>query len=252
MKYAGVSIPEEFETAVVLLSGGMDSTTLAYEVATRTTEELIFLSVDYGQRHGRLELGAAMRTAEQLQATHHILDMTALGNLLGPSALTSATIDVPEGHYTADTMKATVVPNRNAILLSIAYGIAASRGADIVATAVHAGDHTIYPDCRPEFLGMFEVAMDYALDPAVYGTTLPRLHTPFVHMTKADIVTIGEQLSVNWLNTWTCYVGGEQPCGRCGTCVERLEAFDIAEVFDPASYVDRRYWREVVKRPPNA
>src|SRR6186713_2307438 len=139
---------------VTTLSGGLDSTTLAYELAA-AGHELLALSFDYGQRHAK-EVEYAARTTAALGAEHHVVDLRSVGPLLSGSALTSAEVDVPEGHYTDESMAVTVVANRNAIMLSIAVGAAVSRGAEAVAAAVHAGDHTIYPDCRPEFIEAIE------------------------------------------------------------------------------------------------
>ncbi|HEY7824400.1 MAG TPA: 7-cyano-7-deazaguanine synthase, partial [Acidimicrobiia bacterium] len=155
------------------------------------------------------------------------------------SALTSDEIDVPDGHYAQETMKATVVPNRNAIMLAIATGIAVAEGAEVVATGVPAGDHFIYPDCRPDFFNPFAVAMEAAND----GFTVDgfRLEAPFISMTKADIAAYGSSIGVDYAITWSCYKGGEIHCGRCGTCVERIEAFLDAGVHDPTNYADRDF-----------
>ena len=153
-------------------------------------------------------------------------------------------IAVPDGHYAEDTMRVTVVPNRNAIMLSVAYGIAAARGDQAVATAVHGGDHFIYPDCRPDFTQAFEFMQYMALD----GYADVSLYTPFVHRTKADIVTEGQRHNTPFAETWSCYKGGAHHCGRCGTCVERREAFDLAGVTDPTQYEDPDFWAEAIKR----
>jgi 7-cyano-7-deazaguanine synthase len=229
-------------TAIVLLSGGMDSTTLAYRVHREYDEDIHALSFDYGQRH-RKELEYADITAEKLDARHDVVDLSDLGRLLGGSALTD-TVDVPEGHYSDDTMRATVVPNRNAIMLNVAIGVAVARKADAVYCAVHAGDHPIYPDCRPEFIDKLNDLQVVATD----GFRLSDLtvEAPFVFRTKAEIVEIGDMLGVPWLDTWSCYQGGDIHCGRCGTCVERAEAFAIAEVADPTPYEDPAFWTEQV------
>jgi len=146
---------------------------------------------------------------------------------------------VPDGHYAEDSMRLTVVPNRNAIMLTVGFGIAAARGLDAVATAVHGGDHFIYPDCRPGFASAFETMQKAALE----GHGDISLFTPFIHRSKADIVTIGAQYATPFADTWSCYKGGETHCGRCGTCVERREAFDIAGIPDPTTYADPDFWR---------
>ena len=157
-------------------------------------------------------------------------DLASLQGLLTGSSLTSPEIPVAEGHYTEETMKSTVVPNRNMILLAVAAGHVISRGGGRVAYAAHGGDHAIYPDCRPEFAD----AMAHALSLADWSTV--ELHRPFVGWSKADIVRRGAELEVPFAQTWSCYQGGEQHCGRCGTCIERREAFDLAGVPDPTPY----------------
>jgi 7-cyano-7-deazaguanine synthase len=140
-------------------------------------------------------------------------------------------------------MKVTVVPNRNAIMLAVAFGVAAAKDAEAVATAVHGGDHFIYPDCRPDFIDAFQKMQNAALD----GYANVRLYTPFVHVPKSEIVVEGAKVKTPFADTWSCYKGGEVHCGRCGTCVERREAFHIAGVEDPTDYADPDYWKSVVE-----
>lgn len=224
---------------VVVCSGGLDSVTLAYLVAdTRDLTRLV--SFDYGQRHAK-ELAFAARAATRLGVPHDVIDMRGIGAVLTGSALTQDDVDVPDGHYAEETMRITVVPNRNAIMLTVAYGIAAARGDNAVATAVHGGDHFIYPDCRPAFTRAFEVMQNHALD----GYADVSLFTPFVDIPKSDIVTIGARHNVPFADTWSCYKGGAHHCGRCGTCVERREAFAIAGIDDPTLYDDPHFWRDV-------
>jgi 7-cyano-7-deazaguanine synthase len=223
---------------IVVCSGGLDSVTLAHKVAEeRTLSGLI--SFDYGQRHKK-ELAYAALCGERLGVPHSTIDVSGVGAMLSGSALTDD-VDVPDGHYEEETMKATVVPNRNAIMLAIAYGVASAQDVDAVATAVHGGDHFIYPDCRPEFIKSFEAMQNHALA----GYSEISLYTPFVQISKADIATEGARLGVPFAETWSCYKGGAVHCGRCGTCVERREAFEIAGVVDPTEYADRDYWKEV-------
>ncbi|MEX2294550.1 MAG: 7-cyano-7-deazaguanine synthase QueC [Acidimicrobiales bacterium] len=217
---------------VTTLSGGLDSITLAH-VLSAEGADLIALSFDYGQRHAK-EIDHAARCAEELGADHHIVDLRSIGALLTGSALTDASITVPEGHYTDASMASTVVPNRNAIMLSVAVGVAVARGADAVATAVHAGDHAIYPDCRPEFIDAIEHEARVANEGYIHDGF--RVLAPFLHLTKAQIVERGGELGVPFEDTWSCYVGGTRHCGRCGTCVERREAFDLAGITDPTEY----------------
>ncbi|MEW2918369.1 7-cyano-7-deazaguanine synthase QueC [Ruegeria sp. ANG10] len=220
---------------IVICSGGLDSVSLAHMVA-RDHQLTGLISFDYGQRH-RKELDYAALCAQRLSVPHDIIDLRPVGAVLTGSALTDD-VDVPDGHYAEDSMRVTVVPNRNAIMLTVAFGAAAARGADAVATAVHGGDHFIYPDCRPEFTQAFETMQKHALD----GYADVSLFTPFVHRSKADIVTEGARCDTPFAQTWSCYKGGEHHCGRCGTCVERREAFHLANVEDPTTYEDPEFW----------
>lgn len=224
---------------IVICSGGLDSVSLAHVLSARG-ELSRLVSFDYGQRH-RKELDCAAACARRLGVPHHLIDLRPLGAALSGSALTDA-LDVPDGHYAEETMRITVVPNRNAIMLAIAYGIAAANGDEAVATAVHGGDHFIYPDCRPAFTEAFDRMQRAALD----GYAEVALVTPFVHRTKADIVTAGAAVQTPFAETWSCYKGGARHCGRCGTCVERREAFDLAGVADPTDYEDADFWRRAV------
>jgi 7-cyano-7-deazaguanine synthase len=218
--------------AVAIVSGGTDSVTLAYRLASEGYS-LHLLSVDYGQRHLK-ELEYARLCAERLDANFDVADISGVGRLLKGSALTDE-LSVPHGHYAAPNMAITVVPNRNAILLSIAYGVAVAEGAKIVAIGVHAGDHFVYPDCRPEFVEAFDEMQKKAVEG--FGEESLRLYAPFLEWSKAEIVAAGARLGVPYADTWSCYEGGEVHCGRCGTCVERREAFQVAGVQDPTVYM---------------
>lgn len=226
---------------IVICSGGLDSVTLAYKVA-HEAELTRLVSFDYGQRHKK-EVDYARLAAEKLGVPHDLVDLRAVGALLSGSALTDD-VDVPDGHYAEENMKITVVPNRNAIMLAVAFGIAAAQQADAAAAAVHGGDHFIYPDCRPAFTESFEAMQRQALD----GYADVKLYTPFVTIPKADIVTEGTKHNVPFAETWSCYKGGEHHCGRCGTCVERREAFHLAGVEDPTVYADPDYWQAAVAK----
>lgn len=220
---------------VAIISGGMDSTVLAYDLAHQD-HRLHLLSFDYGQRHS-IELEYAQRTAGRLGARWDRIDLTSVTALLTGSALTDRDVDVPEGHYAADTMAATVVPNRNMMMLSVAAAVAVAEGAYQVATAVHAGDHPIYPDCRPEFIAATTRAVRVGNEG--HGHPDLMVYAPYVEITKADIATIGDLLGVPWDETWSCYQGGDQHCGRCGTCCERIGAFITAGVHDSTAYADK-------------
>ncbi|HEX8551923.1 MAG TPA: 7-cyano-7-deazaguanine synthase QueC [Abditibacteriaceae bacterium] len=217
--------------AIAVVSGGLDSVTLAYWLRSQNYE-IDLLAFDYGQRHRR-ELDFARVCADELQARLDIVDISSLRPILGGSALTDD-IAVPHGHYAAPSMAITIVPNRNAIFLTMAYGAAVARNAEAVAVGVHAGDHFIYPDCRAEFIDRF-AAMQRA---AIEGCGNPNLQllAPFVDKSKSDIVRLGAELGVPFAHTWSCYEGGEKHCGQCGTCVERREAFALANVPDPTEY----------------
>ena len=215
---------------VIIYSGGLDSTVLLYHLRD-AGHELHALSIDYGQRH-RCELGHAAAICAALGIPHPTADLSAIQPLLAGSSLTSPEIDVAEGHYTEESMKSTVVPNRNMIFLSIATSHALSIQAGQIAYAAHSGDHAIYPDCRNEFADAMAIAIKLADWKQV------ELIRPFVDWTKADIVRRGAELGVPFAQTWSCYKGGERHCGRCGTCIERREAFDLAGVEDPTLYND--------------
>jgi 7-cyano-7-deazaguanine synthase len=273
--------------SVAIVSGGLDSTILVYDMIDRGYTPHM-LSFNYGQRHNK-ELRFAEYTAKKLGLKHDIVDLTGITHLISNSALTSRStvedlhklaefstsfdeldeetkkriesqraIEVPEGHYAEDTMKATVVPNRNMMMLSIAAAIAVNNKYRCIATGVHGGDHFIYPDCRPEFIGFVD-------DAIITGTegfhnfetneaeNIQSIFAPFITKTKADIAHRGIELKVPFEETWSCYKGGDKHCGRCGTCVERLEAIDAAERdlnrvgYDKTEYEDDMYWIEATR-----
>lgn len=219
-------------THIVILSGGLDSTVLATTVSTRhATGATTAVSFNYGQRHVR-ELDAASAVCHYLDIPHHVID---LSGLLGRSALTGDG-EVPHGSYTDPSMAATVVPGRN--LLFIAATVARARAGDTIHIGVHAGDHPIYADCRPEFVAGVARAVD------VYGVTL---EAPYLHKSKSHIVAIGVAAGAPLGLSWSCYEGGDVHCGRCGTCVERAEAFHLAGVSDPTEYADPTFWAEALR-----
>ncbi|KAA3515898.1 MULTISPECIES: 7-cyano-7-deazaguanine synthase QueC [Agrobacterium] len=220
---------------IVICSGGLDSVSLAHKIAAEN-ELIALVSFDYGQRHKK-ELDFAALCASRLGVPHHIIDVRTIGAHLTGSALTDD-VAVPDGHYAEETMRSTVVPNRNAIMLTIAFGLAAAQQADAVAIAVHGGDHFIYPDCRPGFIDSFNDMQRHALE----GYANVKLYAPYVTGSKADIVTDGARHDTPFAETWSCYKGGMRHCGRCGTCVERREAFHLAGVDDPTDYEDPDFW----------
>lgn len=210
--------------SVIVLSGGMDSTTLLYKLLAEG-KQVKAISFNYGQRHKK-ELEYAAKTCEKLGVEHKVVDMTFLTELVSNSSLTGKE-PVPHGHYEDETMKKTVVPNRNMIMASIAIGWAVNEDYDEVVLGVHAGDHAIYPDCRPKFVG----ALRYIAECANFKPI--NIYTPFLDIDKGDIAIQGKELNVDYSLAWTCYEGGEKPCGLCGACQERAEAFLKAGITDP-------------------
>jgi 7-cyano-7-deazaguanine synthase len=217
----------------VVLSGGLDSTCALALTVAQNHERVTAISFDYGQRHHR-ELIAAAQIANYYGIEHTIVGLTGVVPS-GESALVGAT-PVPDGHYAEDSMKATVVPGRN--LLFAAAAVAQAAPGDSIIFGVHAGDHPIYPDCRPEFWADLADAVERAYVVAI--------ETPFVLLQKSELLGIGLSHGAPVEHTWSCYKGGEYHCGRCGTCVERAEAFHLAGFADPTVYDDNVFWREAV------
>jgi 7-cyano-7-deazaguanine synthase len=213
---------------VVLCSGGMDSVVALHWAAREHTVSLV-ASFDYGAKHNHREVPFAAEHAAKLGVRHEVVTLEFINRLFASDLLKSGG-DIPEGHYEAANMKQTVVPFRNGIMLSIAGGLAESVGAEGLVIAAHGGDHAIYPDCREDFMR----AMGEALALGTYAGV--RLLRPFIAMSKAQIATSGARLGVDFSRTWSCYKGGAVHCGKCGTCVERREAFANAGVPDPTVY----------------
>jgi len=214
---------------VAIASGGMDSTAMLYHLIAEG-HDVAALGFDYGQRH-RKELDAASAICRKAEIPFQVATITAIAELIaGQSSQMNAEVEVPEGHYTAESMKATIVPNRNMIMLSIAIGHAIASDRVAVAYGAHAGDHTIYPDCRPAFADAMARAA------RVCDWQSIELLRPFIGMDKTAIVRLGSNLRVPFAETWSCYKGEQLHCGKCGTCVERKEAFRLAGVPDPTEY----------------
>lgn len=213
---------------VVVFSGGMDSTTLLHHLLD-AGHEVKAISIDYGQRHVR-EIDAARQIAARVGVEHVVADLRAINPLLGSNSLSGRDVEVPEGHYEEESMKLTVVPNRNMIMLSVAIGWAVSMKFSAVAYGAHSGDHAIYPDCREEFAA----ALDQAAQLCDWNPV--KLLRPFVAMDKGDIARRGHVLGVPFELTWTCYKGGKLHCGKCGACGERREAFAKHGLADPTEY----------------
>lgn len=215
------------DTAIIL-SGGMDSTTLLYD---RRDEIALAISFDYGSNHNAREIPFACMHCERLSIEHITINLDFMGRYFKSSLLEGADA-IPEGHYAAENMRSTVVPFRNGIMLAVAVGLAESRGLKKVYLASHGGDHTIYPDCRGEFVRAFDVAAQAGTYDHV------EVIAPYTGLTKADIAARGARLGIDYAETWSCYKGGEKHCGRCGTCVERREALALAGVKDTTEYDD--------------
>ena len=212
---------------IVVYSGGLDSFTLLNE-AIRSGKDVSALSFDYGQKHSK-ELHFVEKFCAQESIDSKIVDVSSIKELFQGSSLTDK-IDIPKGHYENDSMKSTVVPNRNMILISLALGYAVTKQAEEVWFGAHAGDHAIYPDCRPEFVEK----MDAVARIANYSTI--SVKAPYIAMSKTEILTIGLNMQLDYGLTWTCYEGKELACGTCGACHERLESFAANNVIDPIKY----------------
>ena len=216
---------------ILLLSGGMDSTVALWHTLAQGHEVVACLGIDYSSKHNAKELPMARWQAEKAGVPFQIADLTFMNNLFQSDLLKSGG-EIPEGHYEEENMKSTVVPFRNGILLSVAAGFAESVGAEGLVIAAHSGDHTIYPDCREDFLA----PMSQAISAGTYADV--QILRPFVNVRKEDIATIGHELGVDFTHTWSCYKGLDLHCGKCGTCVERKEAFEMAKLIDPTVYSD--------------
>ncbi len=216
------------EKVIVIYSGGMDSFTLLNELHVNAYLDVHAVSFNYGQRHDK-ELEYARQVCDQLGIPHEVVDLKSITPLLKGSALTD-NVAVPHGHYEADSMRATVVPNRNMIMISLAIAWAVSIEATRVYVGVHAGDHAIYPDCRQLFIDkMNDVSLAANYKPV-------RVIAPYINLSKGQIARIGKALGLNYGHAWTCYEGDHLACGKCGACQERIEAMQYAIVKDPMEY----------------
>lgn len=211
---------EDMKDSILVLSGGMDSTTLLHE---RKEQIALAVTFDYGSKHNAREIECARKNCEMLGIEHLVIPLEFMGRYFKSSLLIGGE-DIPEGHYEDDNMKSTVVPFRNGIMLSIAAGLAESRGLKKVMLANHGGDHAIYPDCRPGFVS----AMGEAIRQGTYDGIV--IDAPYTDITKSDIARIGKKIGVDYSLTYSCYKGGEKHCGKCGTCVERMEALRDAGI----------------------
>ena len=212
---------------MIILSGGMDSVTMLYEYRDRIELALTF---DYGSNHAENEIACARLHCERLGIRHIIIPLDFMHRYFTSSLLQGGDA-IPEGHYTSENMASTVVPFRNGIMLSIACGMAESNGLKVVMIANHGGDHTIYPDCREEFIQAMSQAMTAGTDTDV------RVFAPYTNITKSDIARHGRDMGLDYSETWSCYKGGKVHCGKCGTCIERKEALAEAGINDTTEYL---------------
>lgn len=218
----------EDKKALVVFSGGMDSTVGVYW-AVKNYKEVETLSFCYGSKHNNQEHKHALKTCEKLGLKNTLIDLDFINKYFKSDLLQSGG-EIPEGYYTAENMKSTVVPFRNGIMLAIAAGFAESQDCDVLILGNHSGDHAIYPDCRESFID--------GIKKAIYEGTAKNIEvvSPFCNISKTDICKLGQELGVDYSLTYSCYKGGEKHCGKCGTCTERIEAFRDAGVQDPTEY----------------
>ncbi len=212
--------------AVIILSGGMDSTTMLYEYHE---EIALAITFDYASLQNARERMYAIEHCKRFGIQHIIIPLQFMQQYFKSSLLMTPD-DIPEGNYDEENMKSTVVPFRNGIMLAVACGMAENYGLKRVMIANHAGDHAIYPDCRPGFVE----AMSEAMRNGTYeGVTV---FAPYTHLSKTDIARRGAALGLDYTETYSCYKGGEVHCGRCGTCRERREALQAAGIDDKTIY----------------
>ena len=214
--------------AIIVISGGMDSTTMLYEFQD---EIALAVTFDYGSTQNTREREFAILHCKRLGIKHLIIPLDFMHQYFKSSLLGSPD-DIPEGNYDDENMKSTVVPFRNGIMLAVACGIAESNGLKRVMIANHAGDHAIYPDCRPAFVE----AMSAAMQNGTYDHVA--VFAPYTGLTKTDIARRGAALGLDYSETYSCYKGREKHCGKCGTCRERREALREAGINDPTMYDD--------------
>ena len=212
--------------SLIVVSGGMDSITMLHEYADQIGLAITF---DYGSNHAKKEIPFAQLHCQRLGIKHLIIPLSFMHDYF-KSSLLEGDAAIPEGHYAAENMKSTVVPFRNGIMLSIACGIAESHGLKRVMIANHGGDHTIYPDCRPDFIEAMSSAMRHGTFEGI------EIFAPYTNISKSDIARHGKALGIDYSETWSCYRGGDKHCGKCGTCVERHEALLEAGIDDPTEY----------------
>ena len=214
------------KSSLIILSGGMDSVTMLHD---HKEEIALAVSFDYGSNHNAREIECAAYHCKLLGIKHIVIPLEFFTNYF-KSSLLEGDDAIPEGNYDDNNIRSTVVPFRNGIMLAIAAGIAESNGLQRLLIANHGGDHSIYPDCRPEFI----CAIDAATKAGTYNHV--EVYAPYTNITKTDIARIGHRLKIDYSKTWSCYRGGKIHCGRCATCLERREALREAGVEDNTQY----------------
>ncbi len=212
--------------SILIYSGGMDSTTMLYDYKDAIA---LAVSFNYGSNHNAKELQCAALHCKRLGIRHIVINLDFMKQYFHSSLLSGAE-SIPEGHYASENMRSTVVPFRNGIMIAIAAGLAEDNALKRIMLANHSGDHAIYPDCRAAFVE----AMNRSCQAGTYQQV--ELFTPYTQWTKADIARRGKELGIDYAETWSCYKGGERPCGKCGTCVERREALREAGIEDKTQY----------------
>ena len=220
---------------MLILSGGLDSTTLGYWLKSQGYTDLNCITFNYGQKQN-VEIKHAKIIANKLNATHNIIDITFLKDFLKGSSLVDDSIKIPHGSYTKENMQVTVVPNRNTIMLSIAWSIACVEKADVLAYGAQCGDHYLYPDTRPDYFSAINLALRLGTE-GCRNEGL-QLIAPLLNKSKGEVVKLGHELHVPFNLTWSCYDGGELHCGLCGACQNRQEGFREANIIDPTTYIN--------------
>ena len=222
------NFPKKPESVICIVSGGLDSTVMLHE-ACELYSKVGAISFNYGSKHNAKEIPMAKNQCELLGVEHSVIELSFINDLFRSSLLSSGE-EIPEGSYNETDMSSTVVPFRNGIMLSVAVGVAESLDAEAVLIGSHAGDHFIYPDCRPEFTEAFSDAASKGTDDKV------RVYSPYAKLHKAEIVTRGRELVVDFSKTWTCYKGEDIHCGVCAACLERKTALGFKDGKDPTKY----------------
>lgn len=211
---------------LIVLSGGMDSTTLLYEYQEHIAMAVTF---DYGAKHAGREIPWAKHHCERLGIKHLLIPLAFMNEYFRSDLLTSGG-EIALGSYSEENIKSTVVPFRNGIMLSIAAGLAESHDLDTIYIANHFGDHSLYPDCRASFITPMQQAVTAGTSNGV------SILAPYTSIDKGAIARIGKRLGLDYSETWSCYQGGELHCGVCSTCIERREAMLTAGISDPTEY----------------